>query len=167
VDFVLSNNYALIFADNIDEGLICYNYDYDANSTRIIPLFPVENNKIIIPENYYKVVAYSDDSTSVEPCCRVLSYLEDYNCYLTEDEKYLAFSDGMEVELLEDYFNLLPEKKENPYVIFLYAFACIGGLAFIFFKYYLMVFGLIIAVVFLIIYFTIYFIRKKIKRKKT
>ncbi|MDD4832758.1 MAG: hypothetical protein PHI78_03680 [Clostridia bacterium] len=163
VDFILSNNYALIFADNTDEGLICNDYDYDANSSRIIPLFPVMNNKIIIPENYYEVITYSDDLTSIKPCCQVLSYLEDYNLNLLENEKYLTFSDGMDVELLNDYFDLLPEKiEDNQYAFFLYVFACIGGLAFIFFKYYFMVLGLIIAVIFLIIYF----ISKKIKRKK-
>jgi len=162
VDFVLSNNYALIFADKTDEGLICYDYDYDADSTRIISLFPVEDNKIIIPENYYEVVTYSDNSTGIKTCCWVLLYLEDYNQSLSEDEKYLAFSDGMDIELLNDYFDLMIESKKQGSKLFLYLL--ITGILYLFTGFGTPIsFGAIIIVVVLIIF---YYAEKKKKSKQ-
>ncbi|MDD4833041.1 MAG: hypothetical protein PHI78_05135 [Clostridia bacterium] len=120
VDFVLSNNYALIFADDTDEGLICYDYDYDANSTRIISLFPVEDNKIIIPTNYYEFVTFTDGTIGMEPYGHVLFMLVSFNESLSEDEEYLAFSDGMDIELLDDYFNLVHEAEKRRSEFFLY-----------------------------------------------
>lgn len=162
VDFVLSNNYALVFADESDERLICNDYDYDADSSRIIPLFPVLDNKIIIPENYYEVVTYSDNSTGIKTCCRVLSYLEDYNQSLSEDEKYLAFSDGMDIELSNDYFDLMIESKKQASEFYLYLF--ITRILYLFTGFGTPIsFGAILIVVVLIIF---YYAEKKKKSKQ-
>jgi len=152
VDFVLSNNYALVFASNIEERLICFDYDYDADSVKIISLFPVEDNKIIIPSNYYEFVTYTDGTIHMNPYGHVLSMLVSFNQSLSEDELYLVFSDGMDIELLDDYLNLLIESKVQGSKLFLHLL--ISGVLYLFtgFGFHISLGAVIIIVIVIILY---------------
>jgi len=111
VDFVLSHDFGLIFLVENNGDLMC-EFEYDADSSMLIPFFPIIDNKIIIPSNYYKPFTENNGSVIIAACCAELATIDYFNYYLSEDEKYLAFSDGMDIELLGDYFSLVIEKCE-------------------------------------------------------
>ncbi|HPG92090.1 MAG TPA: hypothetical protein PK675_01620 [Clostridia bacterium] len=110
VDYVLSYNYGLIMLTEIKGELMC-NYDYDADSIMVIPFFPIIDNKIVIPSNYYKPFTQYDDSMIIA-CCKELAFIDYFNQYLSQINVNLSFCDGMDLELLDDYFNLVEENCE-------------------------------------------------------
>ena len=61
VDFVLSYDYGLIFLIENEGDLMC-EFEYDADSSMVIPFFPIVDKKIIIPSNYYKPFTENDGS---------------------------------------------------------------------------------------------------------
>ena len=142
-----------------------FDYDYDADSSRIISLFPVEDNKIIIPSNYYEFVTYTDGTIHMNPYGRVLSLLVSFNQSLSEDEVYLVFSDGMDIELLDDYFNLMIENKKQASEFYLYLL--ITGILYLFTGFGTPIpYAAIIMVIVLIIFYCVEK-KKKSKQKDT
>lgn len=162
VDFVLSYDYGLIMLSEYKGDLMC-EFEYDADSSMVIPFFPIVDNKIVIPSNYYKPYTY-DDSMIIEACCDELFYIEYFNQYLLQINVNLSFSDGMDVELLNDYFNLVEEKCEavhlsrEKFLLKQYT---------IYFIQCLSLFNFFGGIVTILIFLIIYFVKKgKIKRTK-